>query len=113
MKDQTLKFRSFVIPSYPSERTYQLGDNPNLRVCANHLQDYFDIPKSAKNVFIRLTKKPVKDSYKVETISWSGGIRVINSKGVEELQLMYPDTKDLINQIVGELEYFYVSVKYS
>lgn len=113
MRDTTLKFKNHKLMW--GEYIYQLaGDREGLiRVCPNGLSDYFKIPKTAKTIFIKLSEKPTKESYKVHTLPHTTGVGVIDSQSNREWKMLFAGTKRLLKQIVGTAQYFYVSVEYS
>ena len=116
MKDQTLQFVYYENPRYPDEYSYELLGSKRtdmIRMCPKGLQEYFDIPESAKSVFIRLSQKASANSYKVHTLPHSIGVGVVDSKGLREWKMMFVDTKTLLKRTVGELRTFYVSLEYS
>jgi len=43
-------------------------------ICANGLQEYFDIPNSATKLYVTISDKPLSESYKVDTDMYLGRV---------------------------------------
>lgn len=109
MKDHTLKLK--YQNSIHRPRVYS-QTRRNINICSEILRQYFEIGE-ADTIYLKLSAKPSKDSYKVFNLPHSVGIEIVDSKGEQVWILMYTETKKALKALVGKAKYFYVSVEYS
>ena len=50
-------------------KIYVSYDTKYPMLCADFLHEMFDFPENAQDIYLKLSKKKIKESYKIETIS--------------------------------------------
>ena len=111
-KDLVIKFKR----SEPTTRSfynkepkyYHTGEQEHPFLCSHGLGEFFDVPEEVNTIYIRLSKEPSEDSYK---IGWDDNedTLITNSNGyIEDRMLSYGCDK--VMHLFGFP--FYASVEY-
>ena len=81
-------------------------------LCAEELQDLFDIPEGTQNIVVKLNTRPFKESYKVVSEGMFAEVIIYLSSGVEEKVIMNDATKGYLLNLIDSPKTCYVAVAY-